>query len=373
MASVGKGDNRPVPRRLVTLFQRFSSIGVILGVLVPIAVITAIHYGTSHEHHWVHDVMRRAYYLPIVVAAIRMGLLGGLASATLVTGVYVPHAFLVHHHFDPARNLEKILEIALYYTVAVVAGYLSDRENQRNAELQQALDEQQSLTKQLVRAGRLSALGEVVAGIAHEIKNPLHALAGTAEIVDPIIPQDANERRMWDIHRREIERLGRVAEQFLSFAKPKPIKTEPIDLVVVAKRFVTLVDAQARQKGIQISIAKTSESTTVFGDLDQLAQICLNIAVNAIKAMDDHVGGQIEIRMGRETLKGKSMAFLRIENNGPAIDEVNLEHLFDPFHSGGDGAGLGLSISSQIAEQHSGFIEAENTDMGVAFTLYLPT
>ncbi len=94
------------------------------------------------------------------------------------------------------------------------------------------MSEQKRLTGQLVRAGRLSALGEVVAGIAHEIKNPLHSLSGTAEIVDPLIPEDAEERRIWEIHREELKRLGRVADQFLSFARRSPIEAIPVDLRV---------------------------------------------------------------------------------------------------------------------------------------------
>ncbi len=343
---------------------------MIVGVWLPVAAITAFHYGTSHEHHWVHDILRRAYYLPIVVAALRSGLLGGLIGAFAVTVAYLPHAFIMPHHFDPARSLEKALEIVLYFIVAAVAGYLTDLERKRRAQLQQSLDEQQRLTKQLVRAGRLSALGEVVAGIAHEIKNPLHSLAGTAEIVDPLIPKDAEERRMWDIHREEINRLGRVSEQFLSFARPAPIETMLLDLRNVAGRIVELVGAQARQNGIEILTDLPEEEVMVQGDLDQLAQVGLNIAVNATKAIGKS-GGRMLIQVGSRLRQGKEMSYLLIENDGPLIDENETEHLFDPFHSGDDGTGLGLSISSRIAEQHGGYIEVENSGIGVRFTLLL--
>ena len=86
-----------------------------------------------------------------------------------------------------------------------------------------------------MRAGRLGALGELVAGVAHEIKNPLHALAGTAEIIAPLVPADAEERRMWELHISEIDRPGRVAERFLSFARPRELVRERIDLRDVAR------------------------------------------------------------------------------------------------------------------------------------------
>ena len=337
---------------------------------MPIAIITAFHYGTSHEFHWVHDVLRRVYYLPIVIAALRSGLLGGLISAAVVSAAYVPHAFVLVHHFDPARSIEKALEIILYFTVAAVAGYLSDKERSRRSQLEDALDEQQSLTGQLVRAGRLSALGEVVAGIAHEVKNPLHSLAGTAEIIDPLISKSADEYRMWEIHKQEIRRLQKVSERFLSFARPVPIETTVLNLADVAGRVVELVGAQARQKSIALKTSISSEPVLVKGDLDALAQIGLNIALNAIKAIDDE-GGTILLSVLTRDVDGKTRALMCIENSGPPVPEDQLEKLFDPFHSGEGSTGLGLSISSRIAEQHGGNIEAKNTGMGVRFTLHL--
>ncbi|MCP4603671.1 MAG: hypothetical protein GY847_24665 [Proteobacteria bacterium] len=366
MASRQKVESGAYPWDLRQLFSKT----MITAVWVPVVAITAFHYGTSHEYHWVHDILRRAYYLPIVIAALKVGLFGGLMGACAVTAAYLPHAFFSLHHFDPARSIEKALEIVLYFIVAAVAGYLTDLERKRKAELQEALSEQKRLIGQLVRAGRLSALGEVVAGIAHEIKNPLHSLIGTAEIVDPLISSDAEERRMWEIHREELKRLGRVADQFLSFARPAPIEAMPIDLRNVAERLVELVSAQVRQKGIELSAELSDESVTVRGDLDQLAQIGLNIAVNAIKAIGDK-GGKISVSVGFKPHKNTDMAYMRIENNGPHIAEEELEHLFDPFHSDSDGTGLGLSISSRIAEQHGGYIEVENDGLGVGFTLYL--
>ncbi len=298
MASHAKGDRRSA-RGAQEVIGQLLSPGTILGVWLPIALFTAFHYGTSHEYHWVHDILRRAYYLPIVVAAVRIGLMGGLLSAFAVTVAYMPHAFILPHHFDPARSLEKALEIVLYFIVAAVAGYLSDSERKRRAQLQRSLDDQRKLTGQLARAGRLSALGEVVAGIAHEIKNPLHSLAATAEIVDPLIPENAEERRMWEIHRDEIDRLKRVSEQFLSFARPTPTEAVPLDLRDVAERIIELVGAQARQSSVEISKTLPGTKVMVCGDLDQLAQVGLNIAVNAIRALG-HGGSRMLIQVGKQ-------------------------------------------------------------------------
>jgi signal transduction histidine kinase len=359
----------PVDER--ALRKRLAHPAVLAGIVVPVIAITALHYGTSHEHHWVHDILRRAYYLPITVAAVTLGLRGALTVAALVSLAYLPHAFFFEHHFDPARGLEKGLEIVLYFMVAAVAGTLSDKEQRRREQLQASLGEQQALTKQLVRAGRLSALGEVVAGIAHEIKNPLHALQGTAEIVDPLIPKEAEERRMWDLHKDEIKHLGSVADRFLSFAKPAPIQAVEINLTDVATRLGDLAGAEARQNEITLTCHGPAEPVCVKGDLDQLAQLGLNIVLNAIKAIGTGPG-EIRIEVGTTRREAIDTAFLCIENSGPPVSEYDLENLFTPFYSKSESTGLGLAISARIAEQHSGTIEVENRKEGVAFTLFLP-
>ncbi|MEZ4384377.1 MAG: histidine kinase dimerization/phospho-acceptor domain-containing protein [Nannocystaceae bacterium] len=353
-------------------------------VWLPIAVITALHYGTGMDQPWAHDILRRCYYLPIVIAAFLCGLKGALTASLVTSGLYLPHAFLSHflghHHHDPAGSLEKILEVVLYNGVAAAAGYLAELERRRRSELRRALEEQQRLIGQLVQAGRLSALGQVVAGITHEIKNPLHALAGTAEIVDPLIPEDAEERRMWEIHVRELRRLQRVAERFLSFAKPGPSALERLDLRDVARRLRELIDADARGKGIRVELELPSAPVPVLGDRDQLASVALNIAVNAFAAIgaraEEGSGGVLRIAVAAEVEGaegGRAMAALRLDNDGPPLAEAERARLFDPFYSGrAQGTGLGLAIAARIADQHGGVIDAENGGLGVVFTLRLP-
>ncbi len=346
-------------------------------VWLPIAGITILHYSTDMEQQWVHDVLRRCYYLPIVIAAFVCGLRGAVVAALTTSAVYVPHAFfshfLGHHHHDPAGTLEKVLEIVLYNGVGAAAGYLAELERRRRVELVRALDEQQALIGQLVRAGRLSALGQVVAGITHEIKNPLHALAGTAEIIEPLIPRAAEERGMWEIHVREIRRLQRIAERFLSFARPGPSELRELDLRDVAKRLRELIDADARGKGIRVELDLPSSPVPVQGDRDQLASVALNIAVNAFEALGED-GGVLQISVaGPQADDERRMATLRLENDGPPLVEGERARLFDPFVSGrAQGTGLGLAIAARIADQHRGEITAENGGLGVIFTLRVP-
>lgn len=346
-----------------------------LAVWLPIGMVTVLHYGTGHETMWAHGILRRVYYLPIILAAFRSGLAGGLAAAIVTTVAYVPHAFTdAHHHRDPAPTVEKVLEILLYHVVGGLAGYLTALEKRRRLELQRALEDQRQLTNQLARAGRLGALGQLVAGIAHEIKNPLHALQGTAEIVDNVVPAECPERRMWEIHRKELSRLGDIAGRFLSFARPNDPELAAIDLRDVGKHIVTLIDAEARRHHVGVTLEVRPEvHPKVLGDRDQLTQIGINVVVNAIRALKDRPNGRIHVTVGARTIRDRLHAVLSIENDGPPIPDDALETLFNPFFSGHDeGTGLGLAISSRIAEQHGGWIEAENAGLGVRFTLFVP-
>lgn len=354
-------------------------------VWLPIAAITALHYSTGMEHDWAHDVLRRMYYLPIVLAAFAHGLRGGLSAALVTSLVYLPHAFHLSpgHHHDPGGGLDKALEILLYNLVGGTAGLLADRERQRQRELQRALSAQQRLTSELVRAGRLSALGEVVAGLAHEIKNPLHALAGTAEVVDPLIPKEAEERRMWELHVAELGRLSRLAERYLSFARPSPSELHALDLRRVAEQVAELCAAQARHTRVGVDLELPEAPVMIRGDRDQLCSLGLHIAVNAFRAIESarDTGprpgaaeasaptGRLRIAVTRDDRSAR----LIFENDGPPLTDAERPQLFSPLYSGhAQGTGLGLAIAARIAEQHGGTIEADNAGLGVRFTLRVP-
>jgi signal transduction histidine kinase len=351
---------------------------------LPVGVIGVLHYATGSEHSWAHDVLRRLYYLPILFAAFSRGALGGLAVALVTSASYVPHAFFMHHHgaHDPASTPNKLLEIVLYNAIGLLAGILADREARRRREVERAMVEQQQMAEQLVRAGRLAALGELVAGIAHEIKNPLHTIKGTAEIVDEAIAEDAEQAPMWTLLRQEVERLERIAERFLSFARPQTPVLVAQPLAQAYDRVRELLEARVYEsQGVRFEVAPLSSAlaeSELRVDRDQLAQLALNIAANAIRAME----GQGRLRLavtprdaGEGEDRGPPQVALTLENDGPTIPAEQLERIFDPFWTrAGDGTGLGLAIAERIAEAHGGTIEAHNTgdERGVAFSLVLP-
>lgn len=357
---------------------------MVLTAWVPCLLVTALHYWTTVRDVWAHDVLRRLYYLPILFAAFAGGLRGGLAVSVFASLIYFPHAFLSLVAGDPGDFLNKGLEIVLYNIAAVVAGLLVDRERrarrtqeQLAGRLSEALAEQRRIESQLIRAGRLGALGELTAGIAHEIKNPLHTMKGTAEILRDAIPPEAAERRMLDLHMEEIDRLAQTAERFLTFARPAPSDRRPLDLKEVVARVASLVETQARKEGVTTVVDPYGDRVAprVMGDADQLTQLLLNIALNGIQAMAGRRGGTLSFSVHPERHAGAGFFCVVVRNDGPPIPEERLERIFDPFYTTKDGGtGLGLSISSRIADQHEGSLSVRNLPegRGVEFALLLP-
>jgi two-component system sensor histidine kinase HydH len=357
---------------------------MILVAWVPCLLITVLHYRTLAEYAWAHDVLRRLYYLPILFAAFSGGLRGGISVSVFASLIYFPHAFLRLVAHDPGDALEKGLEILLYNIVAVVAGLLVDRERREREKqerlakkLSEALEEQRRIESQLIRAGRLGALGELTAGIAHEIKNPLHTMKGTADILRDAIPSDAPERRMLDVHMEEIDRLAQTAERFLTFARPAPSDRRPLDLREVVQRVASLVETQAGREGVTTEVARYDgeEEPLVMGDADQLTQLLLNIAINGVQAMAGRGRGTLTFAVFPERHGGKGYFCVGLKNDGPPIPEDQRERIFDPFYTTKDGGtGLGLSICSRIADQHDGLLSVRNIPdgRGVEFTLALP-
>ena len=270
----------------------------------------------------------------------------------------------------------------LYLVVGGITGLLVDAERaerRRQAELarrlQATLDDLREAERQLLRSERLAALGQLTAGLAHEIKNPLHAMRGTAEIVQDAIPTDAPEARMQALHIGEVDRLTGVLERFLGFARPAAPSLGPVDLGAVAGQLAGLVEAQARRSGVTIDLRQAATPTPVQGDREQLVQAALAIALNGLDAIEGaQERGKLQLAVEAERRGSHSFHVLSIDNDGPAIPEDLLERIFDPFVTTRErGSGLGLSIAARIVDAHGGWIAVANRPQGgVSFRIWLP-
>lgn len=348
---------------------------------LPVLAITAAHFATPGTSAWLHDVFRRLYYIPIIVAAFFFGMPGALLTSAVVSVLYIPHAFWLtgphaHHpgmiHADPTGTANKVLELVLYNVVAIVTGLLVEKQRHAQRDVEQKVVEMQALERQLVRAGRLQSLGEMTAGLAHEIKNPLASLKTASAIVSDEIPLGSPRRKMVDILEKEIDRLAALLERFLAFARPGTMTVRALGLGEVVEQAALLVKPQADVRHVTLRIDCAVPGPLVHGDKDLLTQILLNVLLNAVQFSPD--GGVVEVRLQQKALPHGQYAVVSISDQGPGINAKDRERIFDPFFSTrANGTGLGLSIANRLIDEHRGYIDLVTGEgPGAVFLLHFP-
>ncbi|MFA7404703.1 MAG: ATP-binding protein [Pelobacteraceae bacterium] len=348
-----------------------------------IIAISLFHYLTPLHLHYLHDIFQRLYYLPIILAAMWFGLRGGLACSLVVSIVYAPH-ILFQWGGELTLELEKYLEIVLYNIVGGVTGLLAQRERERSVELQKTADglensykKLQAQSEQIItieenlrRAEKLSTLGEMAAVLAHEIRNPLGSIRGTAEILkDDYRPGDPKYEFI-DIQIRETERLNRVVEDFLRMARPLPTEMARCRVQAELETVVLLVTNDARERKIALLLEQAPVDVVVKGNGEKLRQAFLNIAINSLQA--SAVGGRLTISTSlcpADEVSG--MCEIRFCDSGKGIDSESLARIFEPFYTTKpDGTGLGLVITKKIIEGHGGTLHVESV-VGVGTTVLI--
>jgi signal transduction histidine kinase len=264
-------------------------------------------------------------------------------------------------------------EIVMFFAVGAVTGILADRERGRRLELQNTAQrlgevhtELQNSFEQVKRADRLSAIGQLAAGLAHEIRNPLASIDGAAEVLEAGAAAEVRQETI-GIIRKECSRLNRVLTRLLDFARPRQPEWGHVDAVQVLDSVVDLVSHSA---GKEIRFRREADPSLppLRCDREQLAQVVLNLAINAAQAMP--AGGEVLLAARR----GAAGVDIEVKDEGIGIAAGNLDRIFDPFFTTKDhGTGLGLSVVHQIVSQHGGTVTAaRNPDRGMTFTVHLP-
>ena len=347
-----------------------------------IVAISLLHYLTPLHLHYLHDIFQRFYYLPIILAAFWFGLRGGLLCSLIVSIVYAPH-ILFQWGGHLTMEMEKYMEIVLYNTVGGVTGLLSQREREKSVALQKSSEglkesyhklQHQSeqiivIEEQLRRAEKLSTLGEMAAVLAHEIRNPLCSIRGTAEILkDDYKPGDPKHEFI-EIQIKESERLNRVVEDFLHMARPQPAEMRPCPVREELETIVTLVSNDARERQLHLVLQPQPVPVIINADGEKLRQAFLNIVINALQATPP--GGSVTIST---SVSENDCCEISFHDTGRGIEADKLGKIFEPFYTTKpEGTGLGLAISKKIIESHNGklLIESESNN-GTTVTVRLP-
>ncbi len=360
--------------------MRRNDITRIAFLVLLVGGITALHYLTDIHKSQYHDIYRRLYYIPIVLGGLWYSLQGGLGCALAASALFAPHVLFQWGHY-PTAEPEQYLEILLYNVIGFLTGFLAHREKiqklrymetarhleESYGKLRKQADMILDIEEQLRRADRLSALGELSAGMAHEIRNPLGSIRGTAEILrDGIDPED-RRYEFAQILVKEVDRLNQVVKDFLDFAKPARLEKGRVNVIESLQEVLTLTRQPTVNAGIMVHL-NAEKNLQVAGNREQLKQVFLNLVLNAQQAMSG--GGELTIT----TEKKDKMLLVRFADTGQGIPEENLEKIFNPFFTTRqEGTGLGLAITHRILRSHGGKMEVKSrVGEGSVFTVFLP-
>jgi two-component system NtrC family sensor kinase len=249
-----------------------------------------------------------------------------------------------------------------------------------NERLVSAVEQLKSAQAQLVQAEKLSAIGQLVAGVAHELNNPLTSVIGYAQLVEEELREGPSSRPPMEVAqdlRRiadESERAARIVRNLLAFARRQGAAREPVDIVDVCSRVIALREYELRMGDVKLDTALPTGLPQVMGDGGQLQQVLLNLILNAERAMRGRPVRRLAIGAAYDDRTG-SIA-LSVTDSGHGIDAADLSRIFDPFFTTrdvGEGTGLGLSICYGIVRDHGGQIDVESkAHVGTTFRVTLP-
>ena len=228
------------------------------------------------------------------------------------------------------------------------------------------------LQERVKRSEKLAAIGELAAGVAHEIRNPLSSIRGFAQFLRHSLKDKPQEKEYAETMVTEVDRINRVVTDLLTFARPMTVELSPTDITELIEHSVRLVEADALSRDVNIQM-KISDLTKLPLDANQITQALLNLLLNALQAIPPK--GNIEI--GAELDASDSRLHLWVKDDGPGIRNNLIEKIFEPFYTTHEkGTGLGLAIVHKIAENHNGEIRVNSPPKGMTrgccFSIVIP-
>jgi PAS domain S-box-containing protein len=270
-------------------------------------------------------------------------------------------------------------------TLATIACPLTDSNGQITGVVASTRDltERRRLEQQIMQTEKLAAMGRMIAGVAHELNNPLTVILGASDILGAPAKDETSNRR-FELIQQQARRTAEIVQNLLSFSRPPSPERKPVDLDELISRTLLLCDYSLRVNCITVDVSSAKGLPSVLGDAAQLVQVFVNLIVNAEQAIREiRDRGKIRIRTG----SGGGRVWMSFQDDGPGISPEVLSNIFDPFFTTkrpGRGTGLGLSICLSILREHGGTIDAQPApssasaldlpamDRGTLFTVTLP-
>ena len=344
------------------------------GLLVALAVVSILHYTTSPERAGLHVLYQRLYYGPIIVGAYWFGVWGGVATAVAAAVAYAPH---IHHAWanNAPYTFSQYSELVIFVCAGGLVGFLADVQRRLTRQYQDVAASLEAKNRelkdshaQLTRADRLAALGQIAAGLAHEIRNPLAGIKGALDIVVTKVVHGTPEAEFTAIAATEVERLNELVQEFLTYARPHAPELRSARLHDVVEHVVLLLRPEAERAGVTLVYEAREPLHDTPMDPEQIRQVLFNVVLNGIQASPPSA----EVRI--ESFPSDGHAVVQVTDRGPGIPPDHLAHVFDPFFTTKPhGTGLGLAISQRIIEAHQGEIDIRNSDgVGAVVRISIP-
>lgn len=375
--------------------------GRVYSVLIKILLATLLlgHTGTVgiNSDYW------PIYFLPVVTAAVYFGplaTLGWTALSSLTYCLYLLPAVLIWDYEIPRsgygilgiRVLFLFLAAILFNRFAIEIRRQRDRYQELSETLAESNRQLQQAQAEVRRAERLAALGQLSAGLAHEIRNPLGIIKGSAEMLQQKIGcSHPAASELSGYISAEVNRLNGLVSRFLDFARPSRLELKSVDIRVVVERSLEIARQRYPQMNVIIERQFAEQLPPILADEQLCEQVFANLILNAYEAIGaaDGAGengnggaaaagqekpGKITVALSAHSKDGLSGVCAEIEDTGPGISDEFREHIFNPFvTSKKTGVGLGLSIVAKIIDDHGGSIQAlSRSGRGACFRLFLP-
>lgn len=339
--------------------------------------------GRDTGHGWGESGLTSNYYpillLPMISAATYLGVVGSWLITLLCCGAWVSFLLFVNFkevNIDPDQARILVMWTLLLAVVGNLVNVLAEALRVQSAKYRGAAEELAEANRNLSqaeaavrRSDRLAALGQLSAGLAHELRNPLGTIRASAEMLSRSVPPD-NEvaREVAGFIASEVDRSNALVSRFLDFARPLQLKLAPTDLGEVLDRAVTLVERDAPQHRVTFYKNYSPDLAPFPLDAELMERVFYNLLLNAAQASDE--GGAVTLKT--RLLEGT--AEVAVIDRGPGIDPKIREQIFNPFFTTkGNGVGLGLAIVSKIVDEHGGRMAVESEPgKGSIFRVLLP-
>jgi signal transduction histidine kinase len=363
------------------ILDRFDGRGIYYVILLKILLATLLidHTGelSINSSYW------PIYFLPVVTAGLYCGTWATLFWTLLASGTYCSYLYPAMQEYEVTGEAIGFLalRVMFFFLAAMVVNRFSQQSRhqtqlyrelaERLAETNRRLEQAQAEAR---RSERLAALGQLSAGLAHEIRNPLGVIKGSAEMLSQKLQaSDELSRELAGYISTEVNRLSALVTEFLDFARPLHAQLEPGNVTAVLERTLEIVAHRWKGKPVRVERNYAAGLPQVPLDESLCEQAFLNLVQNAYEAMEEN-GGTLRVEARLTSPNGREGVQIVLADTGTGIPDKLREEIFNPFvTTKKTGVGLGLSIVSKIVDGHHGSIRVENGAAGGArFTLFFP-